>query len=71
MTHRTNLRPATITSAPAWGVLVTLPNGSKLLPNFRGNSDAARLGAALATAAGYKTAQAVPVTPALLANLRK
>ena len=71
MAHLTNLRSAHVTSTPVWGVLVTLPNGSKLLPPFRGNMDAARLGAALATAAGYKSAQAVPVTPALLKNITK
>ena len=71
MTLRTSpARPSHVTAAPVWGVLVSLPSGSRLLRQWRGNSSDARLGAALACMAGFKAA-AVPVTAALLENLKK
>lgn len=70
MTLRTSPARNKSASTPAWGVIVLLPSGSKLLRQWRGTSSDARLGAALATMAGFKAA-AVPVTPALLENLLK
>ena len=70
MRNNSNKMKSAVTSTPAWGVVITLPNGGKLIPHFRGSSDAARLGAAWATAAGWKAA-AMPVTPALLENHRR
>ena len=70
MTLRTSPARLAPVAAPVWGVLVSLPSGSRLLRQWRGNSSDARLGAALATMAGFKAA-AVPVTAALLENLKK
>ena len=57
-------------SAPAALVKITLAGGSVLVPKWRGTLGEAKLGAALASAAGFK-AVALPATADCLASLAR
>ena len=64
MTHAS--RP----TSPLALVKIELPGGSVFVPRWRGPLGEARLGAALATAAGYR-AVALPATDAAMASLAR